>query len=64
LKSIKQEGIKGFVKKVKKEMLDENEIIDGIMSFGSAVQVLSPDSVVKKIKEKLLVNYKKIPCLK
>lgn len=30
----------------------------------SAVQVLSPDSVVKKIKEKLLVNYKKIPCLK
>lgn len=43
---------------------DENEIIDGIMSFGSAVQVLSPDSVVKKIKEKLLVNYKKIPCLK
>ena len=27
---------------------DENEIIDGIMSFGTAVQVLSPESVIKK----------------
>lgn len=32
---------------------DENEIIDGILSFGPAVQVLSPESVVNKIKEKL-----------
>ena len=32
---------------------DENEIIDGIMSFGKAVHVLSPERVVNKIKEKL-----------
>ena len=32
---------------------DENEIIDGIMSFGTAVQVLSPNRVIEKIKEKL-----------
>ena len=32
---------------------DENEIIDGIMSFGTAVQVLAPERVVEKIKEKL-----------
>ena len=32
---------------------DEDEIIDGIMSFGSVIQVLSPQSVIDKIKERL-----------
>lgn len=32
---------------------EEDEIIDGILSFGSSVQVLSPEPVIKKIQKKL-----------
>ena len=36
---------------------DENEIIDGIMSFGKLVCVHSPEHVVKKIKAKLIAEF-------